>query len=348
MRSLLLFVANATASLRLIVQEDSLLRPNGTAIHLTGFNWNTIVHKPLPNDGDTMNAKLPGSNVARILFPWGNFQPYNGTTTTDGTDFCYSNNGNMPDCMTRTPPYFLEACFPCIDDSIAQATSGSSEVWVVLAARGEYIAGQPYNSHGDVDPKGNVFGNPQLAANMYTALAHIATHYKSVDYIAAYEPLSEPRVKTKTQDPTNGVDASVVTAFYAGACKSLQAADPATPCLVGPRPFYNLNTFDSSMLLAGNANVIYSFDYFIPDSYIFGQGHSTKIPTYPGSYACSVLYKGWAPQNCNGTGGQGDVIGFDKAWHRANLAKAAAIKSEHGVPVFVNQVRINSISHINH
>ena len=40
---------------------------------------------------------------------------------------------------------------------------------------------------------GNVFGNPQLASELYEALAHVASHYKSFDYIAAYEPLSEPR-----------------------------------------------------------------------------------------------------------------------------------------------------------
>ena len=40
---------------------------------------------------------------------------------------------------------------------------------------------------------GNVFGNPKLASELYQALAHVAAHYKSVDYIAAYEPLSEPR-----------------------------------------------------------------------------------------------------------------------------------------------------------
>ena len=40
---------------------------------------------------------------------------------------------------------------------------------------------------------GNVFGNPQLASELYQALAHVADHYKTVDYIAAYEPLSEPR-----------------------------------------------------------------------------------------------------------------------------------------------------------
>ena len=46
---------------------------------------------------------------------------------------------------------------------------------------------------------GNVFGNPKLAAELYETLTHVADHYKSFNYIAAYEPLSEPRfVSTQT------------------------------------------------------------------------------------------------------------------------------------------------------
>jgi hypothetical protein len=183
------------AAVRLKINGSSLIRPDNTPIRLTGFNWEAIVHKPTPLDGDFMAKSLPGANVARILWPWGNFHPFNNTMNITSIklvdDFCSSNvHGQMPDCMMSTPPYFQDACFSCIDYAIEQAISGKSEVWVVLATRGEFIAGQcsttpPGNGCPATDLNGNVFENPKLAAKFYIALSHVAAHYKNVDYIAA-------------------------------------------------------------------------------------------------------------------------------------------------------------------
>ena len=118
---------------------------------------------------------------------------------------------------------------------------------------------------------------------------------------------------------------SVVTSFYAGACQHMQSVDPRTPCLVGPRPYYNLNTFDKSILIPGNANVIYTFDYFQPDKYIGGPGHSSTVPTYPGTYKCEDLFKGWA-DDTNCPHGRQAMTAFNASWHYSNLMRARGLQ----------------------
>ena len=133
-----------------------------------------------------------------------------------------------------------------------------------------------------------------------------------------YLPAQTTRVKA--------VNPAVVTGFYKGACQHLQSVDPGTPCLVGPRPYYNLNAFDKSILIPGNANVIYTFDYFQPDKYIGGPGHSSSVPTYPGTYKCGDLYKGWANEiNC--PHGAAAMTGFNASWHRTNLIRANKLQN---------------------
>ena len=80
-------------------------------------------------------------------------------------------------------------------------------------------------------------------------------------------------------------------------CAAAQAVDPATPCMVGPGPYYKLWKFDSEMLISNNSNVIYTFDYFVPERFSFGK---QQMPTYPGEYECKDLYRGFVPECCTG------------------------------------------------
>jgi hypothetical protein len=43
------------------------------------------------------------------------------------------------------------------------------------------------------------------------------------------------------------------------------------------------------MLLRNNKNAIYTFDYFLPQAWVFGE---SKIPSYPGTYTCGTLNDG--------------------------------------------------------
>ena len=166
------------------------------------------------DDAALMKQQLPKANLARIVgVLWDNAR--------------VGDSGDGPltpgDCMTDTPPYFREKCFDKLDKAVRQCVE--NKVWVILAARCEYAAGQEFNTH----PQRNVFHNATLASMLFTMWRHVAAHYASWPYIAAFEVMSEPRDK--------GASAAVVTDFYTKACGAAQAAAPGTPCVVGPGPY---------------------------------------------------------------------------------------------------------------
>lgn len=108
-----------------------------------------------------------------------------------------------------------------------------------------------------------------------------------MDYLAAYEIMSEPRDKSLTGQQ--------VREMYRGGCEAVQSIDPRTPCMVGSRNYYKLWTFNDDMYMEGLENIIYTFDYFVPDDWAFGK---TSVANYGGSYSCKTLYPGWVSIAC--------------------------------------------------
>jgi hypothetical protein len=115
--------------------------------------------------------------------------------------------------------------------------------------------------------------------------------------------------------------------------QAIRSVDKVTPIMVGPGSYYKLYLFTDSMYLDGIDNVIYTFDYFNPDKYIFNE----DVDTYPGTYKCNRLYKGWVLQNCPGGNGDADIQ-FDADWHENNFKKwAVTFRDKYNVPVYMNQ-----------
>jgi hypothetical protein len=314
------FVSGATppptAAVRLRVSGAQLLDPSGAQVRLVGFNWppKSIYGSTYKSDAVLMKQQLPRANLARIVgVLWDNAR--------------VGNTGDGPlasgDCMTDQPPYWKESCFVKLDRAVQQCVD--QKIWVILTARCEYAAGQEFDTH----PERNVFHNSTLASMHATMWKHVAAHYASWPYIAAFEVLSEPRDKT--------VSSAVVRNFYEQSCAAAQSSDPGTPCMVGPAPYYKLWNFDTDILLRSNPNVIYTFDYFTPDDYVFGKG--TSIPSYPGNYTCAALVGGnpWTAKCCRGPAGGNEIEQFDAQWTASNFARAAALRGQAEVPVFMNQ-----------
>lgn len=226
--------------------------------------------------------------------------------------------GHSSDCMTSTPPYIKESCLAKLDWAVAQAASAG--VWVIITCRSEVGAGQYFQN----DPGSDVFHNATLREMMYTMWRAVAARYRSVDYIAAYEIMSEPRDK--------GASATMVRDFYAGGCAAVHAVDGATPCMVGPGDYYKLWNFNPDMLLPDDSNVIYTFDYFVPEDYAFGKG---GVGQYPGVYECSTLYPGWSSSCC--PHGSSANVTFDAQWTASNLEHWALPVRALGVPVLADQ-----------
>ena len=229
----------AASPLRLTIEGSQLIDPTtASPLRLTGFNWQ--IGRTGSDPGALQKKIAPNSTLARLVgVQWGNTHPLQHHPNKE--------------CLTNSPPhYFNEKCFEDLDPWVRSATDAG--LWVVLAVRGEYVAGQLYDSA----PGTVVFRNTTLRTMLCAMWKHVAAHYASFDRIAAYEILSEPRDKS--------VAASAVREVYEAACVAAQAADPRTPCLVGGAPYYKLWTFGEQTLLANISNVIYTFDYFASDA----------------------------------------------------------------------------------
>lgn len=303
---------------RLTINGSKLLEPSGEDIRLLGFNWQ-ITHQNLDTDAAGVNMAqeltkvAPGANTVRLVgILWGNTPSYFQSPSQ-------LLGSHISECMTDEPPYyFKEKCFDRLDAWVKQATDAG--LWVILALRGEYVAGQDfYDRPGTV-----VFRNETLREMMYAMWAHVAEHYSTFERIAAYEILSEPRDKA--------IGSDVVNDFYAGGCAAVQAVDPRTPCIVGTRPYYKLYTVDENYLIKNNSNVIYTFDYFNPENFVFGRGMA-----YNQKYPCKDLYKGFAFDVCSTWGvSSNEPISFDRVWHEHNIATFLG-QYEDRVPIFANQ-----------
>mgnify|MGYP002632450288 CR=1 FL=1 len=346
--SILALISSVTelngAPRRLTVNGSQLIDPSGKSVRLRGFNWQT--GRQQPGDGALMHTVAPGANMVRLVgVLWGNTRSYQESVTTtaappsaamrsrdddellDDPHLLWPEEprlGSIEDCLTESPPtYFNDKCFAELDAWVRDAAAAN--LWVILAVRGMYIAGQDYQDK----PGTVVFRNETLRGMMNAMWTHVATHYAAFDNIAAYEILSEPRDKD--------IDAASVNAFYSAGCDAVQSADPRTPCIVGTAPYYKLYTFGESTLIPRNPNVIYTFDYFNPDSYVFGT--SDEVAHYNQSYPCQALYKGWS-QVCHTWGVKtlSDPILFDRGWHAHNVATfLTPIQQKYSVPILANQ-----------
>ena len=173
------------------------------------------------------------------------------------------------------------------------------------------------------------FRNATLQNMSYAMWKHVASHYRSFDRIGAFEVLSEPRDKA--------IDPEAVRDFYEKGCEAIHAVDSETPCMVGPAPYYKVYNFDDRILMRNSKNVIYTFDYFNPDAFVFGTG---KVSSYGSLYPCATLYDGWVAAACPSWNISSDQqkIPFNFSWHKHNFE--AFVGRMQNVPVFMNQFEV--------
>ena len=252
---------------RLKVRGSRLYDPSGGSIRLTGFNWVPKQSTGALELRDAAWSATLGSNVARIVgVLWKNRKA--------GKD------RELWDCATEEPPHFFnDSCFVWLDELVEAATRSGQ--WVILAMRSKYGAGQDWRDA----PGDNVFRNATLRAQHHAVWRHVAAHYASFDGIAGYEVLAEPRDKNLTTQAVHD--------FYVSACAAAQGADPRTLCVVGTAPYYKLWTVSPSILME-NPLVLYTFDYFTPDSFVFGRS-MFRDGGYNREYTCTRGYYGGNP-----------------------------------------------------
>lgn len=313
---------------RLLLDGSRLIDPEGRELRLTGFNMNTISRSAVEGDGKLMQQTVPGANLARLVsIKWGNDCPL------DGSNEC----SYKSECMQNDPPYIKESCFTrgggkAVDEAIRRATTDTGgDVWVILAVRGKCAAGGCGGMNLWDDKKTR---NGKTLAEMFAVMwRHVAARYKGWDNIAGYELLAEPRIQFGSRSDAVSFQKRL-TDFYATLCRVTQSEDRGAACVVGPASYYNINLFNEGLLMPPGLPVIYTFDYFQPEAYIFTGG---AVKSYPGRGLCGDLYKGWFDYHTSECASRQTEIAFDKEWHRRYLQGPQRLATTHDVPVLLNQ-----------
>jgi hypothetical protein len=224
--------------------------------------------------------------------------------------------GDTRDCRTddANTGYINKTCIDDLEAKVRAATDAG--LWTILTGRAEYAAGQS-------ESYPNVFQNATLREQYLAMWKYVANHFKTFEKIGAYEIMSEPRVKN--------VDDRIVAGFMADGCAAVQSIDPATPCIVGPAPFYKPWKLNDNYLIS-QPNIIYTFDFFFPE--LFCQDKQNYA--YPSTMECDIVFQGWTQIFCPGDRTQS----FDV--NRTLLENVLvnyplAFSQHHKVPVLNNQ-----------
>ena len=275
-----------------------------------------------------MRQLLPSANLVRLV---GVF--WHDTASTSECSCCTDDEAHG---------YFAPQCLETLKHAIKTITSNG--VWVIVAAKARYAAGEAYDGKALADEASrvsDVFHDPALAARYRTLWGFLARELKDMPMIAGLEPMSEPRDKMVSQQ--------VVRGFYEGVCARIAMVDNRMPCVVGPTPFYKVWMLNSSFVLRTTGgrpmeNIVYTFDFFDPWDFVTSDKGSLS---YPASYPCSVAFRGWVSMFCPGGGDQPVVV--DKQWLQALLERnPLRLMREANVPVYANQWGVKrSISEAN-
>ena len=269
-----IFIIYVTQSvLRLHINDDKIYYPNGTEIRFQGFNmlWDQSIPITV-NDPKVAKDYLPGINVARlVMVHWDDGKRNNPVTGQPYID-CMSNN--------QSNGYLKQECLDAFDERISWMQE--SNIWSIITLRGQYAAGGDYPTHSDI------FHNITMYNQFKYMWGYLANRYKNTDYIAGMEIMSEPRTD---------VELSQVTSMYDDVCSHILSFDPNMICIIGAAKYYNLCNLNETMLLNNIPNnVIYAFNFFIPQKY---DTNATDYPvSYPGQMKCCDFEKKCLPGHC--------------------------------------------------
>lgn len=196
----------AAAFGRLRVDGATLRQPDGRSLTLRGvnlqFRLDSAYGRVHPWD-DELVDRLRTANVVRLVA------------------LHWNDNKGDSDCRTAAPPYISERCLALADEALSWATRHG--LWAIVTLRGEKAAN-------------SVFKDKAQQRELFAAWQATVSRWRGKYLIAAYEPLSEPRVSRD--------EIWWVKSFYEKACGALAQADPDAACMVGSTPYYSRADLD--------------------------------------------------------------------------------------------------------
>lgn len=235
------------SSVRLSVDGQNLMTPDGEVIELRGLNWGWW---GTAQPEDAAQAVNMSANVIRMPFRW-----YFGG---QGSDIRQTGApGNIkPEGLLQLDQY-LDWC-------------AEQKLWVILFAGSDQGAG---------DAEENYWTSPALRAEFIDTWKFLVNRYKNQPYIAAYEILSEPHPKK----PATSED---LKAFYEELIDAIREIDQETPLMIGANDHYDINLMNDVKTDVDD-KIIYTFNFYLPTDYVKPDKREEAglpIVSYPGSY----------------------------------------------------------------
>lgn len=194
-------VSDGTTPRRLLAHGARLIdSATGKSVLLTGVNF--FVDYLEFDDIALMKQLLPTANLVRLVgIPWGDSAP--DPTAPPGAVCAPSERCCVEDAASG---YLAPPCLAALE--LAVERLGAAGLWVVVALKGRFAAGESWPTIPDV------FHDSALAARVRKLWKHVATALRHLPMLAGYEVLSEPRNKRVAQQS--------VRLFYEGACPRLR------------------------------------------------------------------------------------------------------------------------------
>jgi len=315
-------VAIFSSVLRLTACGNELLRSdNRHPVLLAGVNfflewmlhshpdYSVVVHPDVSVSDDIrlLRRHVPSANLVRFVgVLWKDALPERASV--DGLE---CSNGDA------STGFLDKKCLESMDSFVAAATNAG--LWVIITARAKYAAGWGYPTQPDA------FHDAVIREQFLQMWHFLSQRYRSYDRIAGYEIMSEPRTKIVPQ--------KVVMELMQAGCDVVHRNDINALCVVGPAPYYKAWNFDEGILL-NRPNVLYTMDFFVPESYVMSDSSKSNV-TFPGDFVCNDVYDTWWDQYC---AQPKEWVHVDENWLRLTMRQVAArMRSEHAIPVYVNQ-----------
>ena len=233
----------AAPALRLAVEGDHLVDPDGKRIVLRGWNWGNWGTEQ-PQDAKD-NAEKQHANAVRIPVRWWGDYPASMNARDDAAPEGHMNVDRLKELdhtiQDATRAHLWVVLF--IDSNCGQASS----VHDTVAACGTGSDGKPANFMNDTASRDAFFDLWKF----------LAKRYASTPYIGMYELLPEPNFGCKAGGGCP--DWTLSNEFYTALLPVVRAADPRTPVLVGPNGGYEIRQLETAFM-PGTEGVVYTGD----------------------------------------------------------------------------------------
>lgn len=275
------------------------------------FKYGAVEMNRVTRQDRILQDLVPGVSLVRLIVNhWDD-----DSTSKAGTD-CYD-----PSAVD----YLRPACLIMFDEVINWATSELGS-WAIITARSALAAG---------DGVTTIFGNATLRMHWVTMWAALARRYATVDRIAGFEIMSEPR---------SDASAEVIHAAQQQACSAIWAHDQGALCVVGPARFYDRFHFNKSLIVTGGP-ALYAANLFAPRSWVSTQ-IDPRMPnaSYPGYFPCCDAFQKDRERRRSVCGGvdahacaSAPLVWVDQLWLQDQLRTVLQFRDHANVPVWLDQ-----------